>query len=136
MNKENFLKEVARQRPSKINLALSDDASQLNASLDNIRVIVGEIFQEGNGIQKEEERVKETWGNLAEEGERILRELSNIISKAEDFTEEIETMVSELGINVNDIPYYQELQNNLTDTRNNEDSIVDGIRLWRDKASN
>ena len=43
-----FFVELNKKRSNKVNLSLSDDASQLNASLDNIRVAVGELFEEEN----------------------------------------------------------------------------------------
>tara|TARA_R110000744_G_scaffold73447_3_gene146996 strand:- start:1164 stop:1577 length:414 start_codon:yes stop_codon:yes gene_type:complete len=133
--KQKFFAELNKRRPSKINLSLNEDASAIMDELYNFRVKVSEIFQQQNIVFDEEDRVNQMWRDLAERGEENLSEYYGVVSRAESFNQEIEAVASDLGINVNDIPYYSELQNNLNDTKEDEDGIVNGLRTWQDKSN-
>ena len=133
MNKEKFLAELKRQRPTKINLSLSDDASQIMDELGVFRQDVGGVFQEANIANDAAAEVREMYGELKEKGDEMLNRYNSIVSQAETFMQDVENMSSELGITVSDIPYYQELQNNLNDTKEDEDGLVNAVRRWEDE---
>ena len=133
MNKEKFLAELSKQRPSKINLSLSDDASQIMDELGVFRQDVGGVFQEANIANDAAAEVREMYGELKEKGDEMLNRYNSIVSQAETFMQDVENMSSELGITVSDIPYYQELQNNLNDTKEDEDGLVNAVRRWEDE---
>ena len=133
MNKEKFLAELKRQRPTKINLSLSDDASQIMDELGVFRQDVGGVFQEANIANDAAAEVREMYGELKEKGDEMLNRYYSIVNQAETFMQDVENMSSELGITVSDIPYYQELQNNLNDTKEDEDGLVNAVRSWEDR---
>ena len=130
-----FFVELNKKRSNKVNLSLNEDANKIMDNLHNFRVTVGELFQEGNELHKEEERVAQMWRNLAEEGERILREYRSTYEDGESIMDEAREKAADLGITPNDIPYYQELLNSINDTKEDEDGLVDGIRNWQDKSN-
>ena len=133
MNKEKFLAELSKQRPSKINLSLSDDASQIMDELGVFRQDVGGVFQEANIANDAAAEVRGMYGELKEKGDEMLNRYYSIVSQAETFMQDVENTASELGITVSDIPYYQELQNNLNDTKEDEDGLVNAVRRWEDE---
>jgi len=133
MNKEKFLAELSKQRPSKINLALNDDASQIMDELGVFRQDVGGVFQEANIANDAAAEVRGMYGELKEKGDEMLNRYYSIVTQAETFMQDVENMSSELGITVSDIPYYQELQNNLNDTKEDEDGLVNAVRNWEDR---
>ena len=133
MNKEKFLAELSKQRPSKINLSLSDDASQIMDELGVFRQDVGGVFQEANIANDAAAEVRGMYGELKEKGDEMLNRYYSIVNQAETFMQDVENMSSELGITVSDIPYYQELQNNLNDTKEDEDGLVNAVRSWEDR---
>ena len=83
----------------------------------------------------ETDRLKSKWRDLTDKGEGILSEYYTIVSDAESLISGIEATANELGISVNDIPFIQTLKNNLSDTMEDEDAIVNGVRFWSDQAS-
>jgi hypothetical protein len=130
--KEKIFAELSKQRPSKINLSLSDNANKMMDDLYEFRVKVGELFQDQNTVYDEAERVNQMWRNLAERGEGILTEYYSLKDAAGRVLLDAEEKISELGISPSDIPYYEELKNNINDTEEDEDGLVNGLRDWQD----
>ena len=126
-----FFAELNKKRPSKINLALNLDALNIIDELYDFRVKVGEFSSRNNEAMDEDARVRQMWSDLSNDGESAISEYNSIISRANSFKEEVENTASELGIAVSDIPYYSELENNLNDTKEDEDALVFWVENWK-----
>jgi len=135
MDKQKFFKEVSKFSSKKFEFASKDEADFLIDKLRDFRIKVGEIYNEQNDLFDEADRLRYKWGDLADRGESSLSEYYTIVSEAESLIAGIEATANELGISVDDIPFIQTLKNNLRDTMEDEDSIVDGVRFWQDQAS-
>ena len=135
MDKHKFFKEVSNFSSKKFEFASKDEADIFIEKLRDFRIKVGETFNEQNVLFDETDRLKSKWRDLTDKGEGILSEYYTIVSDAESLISGIEATANELGISVDDIPFIQTLKNNLRDTMEDEDAIVDGVRFWSDQAS-
>ena len=131
-----FFAELNKKRPSKINLALNEDANKMMDDLYDFRVKVGELFQEQNTAFDEAERVAQMWKNLAERGEGILAEYYSLQDAAGRVLLDAKEKAEDLGITPLDIPYYLELLNNINDTKEDEDGLVNAVRDWQGLSDN
>tara|TARA_R110002051_G_C8315761_1_gene434007 strand:+ start:34 stop:450 length:417 start_codon:yes stop_codon:yes gene_type:complete len=132
---QKFFAELSKKRPSKINLALNLDALNIIDELYDFRVKVGEFSSRNNEAMDEDARVRQMWSDLSNDGESAMSEYNSIISRANSFKEEVENTASEIGIAVSDIPYYQELQNNLNDTKEDEEALVFWVENWKNLSN-
>ena len=94
MNKEKFLAELKRQRPTKINLSLTQDlglkAEDVSVYTDNVSISIETLMEVKNSLEVD-------LGDLTAN----LYDLETLLTDAEQVS-------SEIGIDVNDIPFFTE----------------------------
>tara|TARA_R110002073_G_scaffold28407_1_gene90168 strand:- start:1280 stop:1717 length:438 start_codon:yes stop_codon:yes gene_type:complete len=137
--KQNFFAELKKAKSKtnlkshKVHLAVNDDASQIMDELGVFRQDVGGVFQEANNVYDAAAEVRGMYGDLKKKGDEMLNRYYSLVSEADTLMITIEEQARELGIDVSAIPYYQELQNNLNDTKEDEDGLVNAVRDWESK---
>ena len=128
---QKFFAELNKKRPTKINLALTDDASQIMDELYNFRLQVSELSSRNNQVMEEYESVLQKFSDLSSEGESWINDYNSILSRADSFKDEVENVANDLGLNTSYIPYFSELQNNLNDTKEDEEAVVFWVENWK-----
>ena len=128
--KQKFFTELSKKRTSKINFSLNEDANKIIDELHNFSLTIGELSTKNNEAMDEYTRVKQKFADLVSEGENALTEYYSLKDAAGRVLLNAEEKISELGISPSDIPYYEELKNNINDTKEDEDALVFWVNNW------
>tara|TARA_R100001463_G_scaffold131537_1_gene191630 strand:- start:1399 stop:1809 length:411 start_codon:yes stop_codon:yes gene_type:complete len=130
MNKKNFFKEVNKFKGKKVELALNLEARDIMDGLYEFRQKISDLSSRNNEVMDEYSRVKQMFSDLANDGENALTDYNSLISRADSFKEEVSKTADDLGIGIENIPYYEELQNNISDTKEDEEAVIFWINNW------
>lgn len=130
MDKHKFFKEVNKFKTHKLDLSLNEDANQILDNLYEFRQKMSSLSDKNNEAMDEYTKAQDLFRDMLSEGENMMNEYNNTKNEAQNLLSNIESQVSDLGLDVESIPYYRDLKNNLNDVKEDEEALSFWLNNW------
>ena len=130
MDKHKFFKEVSKFKTHKLDLSLNDEAKEILDNFYEFRQKMMSLSDKNNEAIEEYTKAQDLFRDMLSEGENMMNEYNNTKNEAQNLLSNIESQVSDLGIDVESIPYYREVRNNLNDVKEDEEALSFWLNNW------